>query len=200
MIRENDAGRASGLHNLPGRREFSGLIVNSEDDNGITVFVRRVEQASAWIEREEARFLAPGRLPGNRVERPCIWVDGESCYAIVSAVRYVNKIARRCNGNLGRFVVAGECGRYRGGHLERPKLATFAIPVIRGYGGIEFIENIGERPGRMEGYMTRRCSIAALYGRRVICHELAACSIKPINMDLVNAMVRSHDKTASRIE
>ena len=95
---------------------------------------------------------------------------------------------------------AGVRRRRPGQHLDGRKRAAVAIPAVCGYRAIQFIDNIGERPGRMKSDMSRRCSGTALYRGNAACRKLAARGIKLIHVDPVDAVVGRHEETAAWIE
>ena len=131
---ENDARRASGFHDLAGRRELAGFAIDLKGDDGVTVFVRRVELASGRIESEEARLPALNRFPTDMGQHPARVVDAKYDDAVVSTVRCVYEISRSRDGDFRTRIVAGVGGRRRGNYLERLELAAIGIPVIRGDG------------------------------------------------------------------
>src|SRR5205085_11797536 len=99
--REDDAGRAPGLHHRASRRQLAGGLIDPERDDGVALEVGRVEQAAGRIEGEEARGMALRRLPGYRREPSVRRIDAEGRDAVVPAVRHVDEIARRRDLDLG---------------------------------------------------------------------------------------------------
>src|SRR5262249_49891152 len=109
---ENDCNRASVLDDLPCGRQLAGVPIDLERDNGVALFVCRVEKTSGGIEPDEAWCTASGRLPADDPQQT-LRISLKNGDAVMAPVGAIDETAIRRYSDLGSGAVAREVGRQR---------------------------------------------------------------------------------------
>ena len=101
-LRHYDAHRRGDLDRLAGGPEQAAGRVDVEDGHVVGVLVGGQEAAAGRVDGEASRGLALSGLVAREAEFARQSVDGENRNAVMPAVRAVNELARRVDGDLGR--------------------------------------------------------------------------------------------------
>ncbi|GLC98039.1 hypothetical protein Tamer19_74480 [Cupriavidus sp. TA19] len=169
-----------------------------EGDDGVAVFVERVQEAPRGVRGEEARRAPERQVGAGKAQQAGARVHHKHRDAVVAAVGRIDEAPAVVHFDPGRAAVAGEGFGQRRQDLQRCELRRVAVVRIRRHGRVQLVDDIRIAAVGMEGNMPRPGRLARLdkAGRR----RRQPAVGKAEGEGAVQSLVRNDDEVAGRIE
>src|SRR5215208_7004833 len=195
--REDDAGRAPDPYpDAAGRQP--AVAADAVADDRSAVLVGDIEEALIGIEGEEAWRAAMGWHPLARRQRALGAIDAEHADTVMAAIGDVDVAAGAIDPDLGARAVAGEFRRRGRDRLQWRERAALPVLAIGGDRRIELVDDVGQRPGRMEIDVARRSARPRGHARSF--DQDLPLRVQTIGYDGVRALARHVEEAALTVE